>query len=139
MQIAAAIAGYAFTSAGTGLTHGMAHSLGAVCHVHHGAAIGVLLPHVMRFNAEARHRELALVARALGCRENDSTPLPLAAADAVTELLGSIGHPRKLSELGVSEANIAPCVGLTLADDATLANPARVNPEMVAALFQAAL
>ena len=95
-----------------------------VCHVHHGSAIGVLLPHVMRFNAKARPEKLSRVARALGCREDGDEALALAGADAVSELLHRIGHPRHLRELGVAKNHLAQCVGLTLADEATLTNPA---------------
>ena len=52
MQIAALIAGWAFSNAMVGLVHAMAHSLGAICRTPHGLANGILLPYVMRYNLE---------------------------------------------------------------------------------------
>ena len=69
MQLASTMAGWAFYVAGVGLVHGMSHALGARHRVPHGTANGILLPHVMRFNAEAAAQKLALVARALGVKE----------------------------------------------------------------------
>ncbi len=63
LSLASMIAGMAFTNAGLGLTHAMAHALGAHFHVPHGVANALLLPYVMEFNLEAcphLYRELAL-------------------------------------------------------------------------------
>ena len=57
---ASTMAGWAFSVAGVGLVHGMSHSLGAHVGVPHGTANGILLPHVMRFNAAAAAAKLAL-------------------------------------------------------------------------------
>ena len=48
----ATMAGIAFANAFLGVCHSMAHKLGAYWHLPHGVANALLLPHVMRFNAE---------------------------------------------------------------------------------------
>lgn len=41
-----------------GLVHALGHSVEARCQVHHGTCMGILLPHVLHYNLEARvHRE----------------------------------------------------------------------------------
>lgn len=50
MHNAATMAGMAFGSAFLGMCHGMAHTIGALCHVVHGRANSILLPYVIRYN-----------------------------------------------------------------------------------------
>ena len=56
MHTASTLAGLAFTSAGLGSNHGMAHQLGAHFHIPHGAANAMLLPHVIEYNSEISAR-----------------------------------------------------------------------------------
>lgn len=51
MAHASSIAGMAFANAFLGVCHSMAHKLGAAHHVPHGIANGILIDHVIRFNA----------------------------------------------------------------------------------------
>ena len=51
MHDASCMAGAAFSNAGLGLCHAMAHALGAQAHIPHGRANAILLPYVMSFNA----------------------------------------------------------------------------------------
>ncbi|VTN81307.1 ethanolamine utilization protein EutG [Klebsiella pneumoniae] len=50
MLLASCMAGMAFSSAGLGLCHAMAHQPGAALHIPHGLANAMLLPTVMEFN-----------------------------------------------------------------------------------------
>jgi alcohol dehydrogenase class IV len=140
MQLASTMAGWAFNVAGVGLVHGMSHALGARHRVPHGTANGILLPHVMRFNADVAAAKLALVARALGVQAaGTDKELALAAAQAVSALLERIKHPLRLSEVGVPEGDLEACAGLALKDGATSTNPRAVRsaPEIVAVYREA--
>jgi alcohol dehydrogenase class IV len=109
--------------------------------VPHGTANGILLPHVMRFNIPAAAGKLALCARALGVTGDlDEPKLAAAGADAAASLLARIGHPTKLSEVGVKPADFAACAGLALIDGATATNPRGVRgAEEIIALYNGAL
>ena len=52
MHNAATIAGMAFANAFLGMTHSMAHKVGAEFHTVHGLACSILLPHVIRYNGQ---------------------------------------------------------------------------------------
>nr|WP_308283227.1 bifunctional acetaldehyde-CoA/alcohol dehydrogenase [Bifidobacterium pluvialisilvae] len=52
MHNAATMAGMAFGSAFLGMCHGMAHTIGALCHVAHGRTNSILLPYVIRYNGQ---------------------------------------------------------------------------------------
>jgi alcohol dehydrogenase class IV len=129
MQIAATMAGWAFTIAQVGLAHGMAHTLGTLSHVPHGTACGIVLPKVMRYNVDHAAPKLVLVARALGVDTSRMTErdAALAAADAVEDLMKKVGHPTRLRDIGVSEESLAICAFHAIADTANLFNARPVS------------
>ncbi len=108
MSMASFVAGMAFTSAGLGLTHALAHALGSHLGISHGKANALLLAHVMRFNLEAcpeLYRELAV---AMGLNVS-GLPAPRAAeeaAKAVEGLASSLPIPSNLKQAGIAEASV---------------------------------
>jgi acyl-CoA reductase-like NAD-dependent aldehyde dehydrogenase/alcohol dehydrogenase class IV len=141
MQLAATMAGWAFTIAQVGLAHGMAHTIGALHHVPHGVACGIVLPKVMRYNVDHAADKLALVAQALGVntagmKERDAA---LAAADAVEALMKKVGHPMTLREVGVPEESLAICAFHAIADTAVIFNARPVtDPNEVLQIYMQA-
>ncbi len=139
LQLAATMAGWAFTIAQVGLAHGMAHTLGTMYNVPHGAACGLVLPCVMRYNVDFAADKLALAAQALGVDTAgmDQRTAALAAADAVESLMKEVGHPMKLSEVGVPADGLDLAAFHAICDTATLFNARPVSdPAEVAALYK---
>ena len=105
LQIAATLAGWAFTIAQVGLVHAMAHTLGTLYHLPHGEACGIMLPKVMRFNVD--HATVALIQVAKSLNVNtvgmSDREAALSAADAVETLMKNVGHPLRLREAGIKE------------------------------------
>jgi alcohol dehydrogenase len=134
-------AGMAFTNAILGATHAMSHQVGGLLDLPHGVVNGVLLPHVIRFNARSSPGRFAPVARAMGI---DVTGLPdevaaERAAAEVARLAADLGCPSGLAELGVREADIDVLSGTTLGDACLSTNPRDADRADIAAVFRAAL
>src|SRR5579884_3004191 len=96
-------AGMAFTNALLGATHAIAHQIGGALDLPHGLLNAILLPHVMRFNAETHAERYVDVARALGVETAGLEPRSAAerAIDHVEELSRALGIPSGLREIGV--------------------------------------
>ncbi|KAB2674964.1 MAG: iron-containing alcohol dehydrogenase [Verrucomicrobia bacterium] len=132
MQLAAAFAGTAIEQSMLGAVHAAANPLTARFNVVHGAAVGLLLVPVIRYNAAeplARnaYARLAVAAGLAG------THLPEAAAveallEALPPLLEAAGIPATLTRAGVDPASIPD-----LATDASHQWTANFNPRLIAA------
>jgi len=128
MQLAATMAGWAFCNSMVGLVHAMAHSIGAVSHIPHGVSCGIMLPYCMDYNIDDGEPEVikiyATVAQALGVSTRNDEPkrAAKAAVKEIFDLLKRIGHPLKLSEFGVKEADILKAADLSMADGAIVNN-----------------
>jgi len=123
MQIAALLAGWAFSNSMVGLVHAMAHSLGAVCRIPHGLANGILLPHVMRYNSDEIPELTADIAEAMGMAVND---MGASAADKMEVFARSVGLNQRLRDLGVKEEALEACADLSMSDGSIIYNPKMV-------------
>ncbi|MGH3492705.1 MAG: iron-containing alcohol dehydrogenase [Sciscionella sp.] len=141
MAQAALEAGMAFTSAILGATHAMSHQVGGRLDAPHGVVNGVLLPHVIRFNAEAYPDRYLDLAEAIGVDVGGRSARSGAEllADRVRALADLVGVPQGLAELGVTEEDI-PVLAVTTLNDACLAtNPRDASGAQIEALFRQAL
>lgn len=141
MAQAALEAGLAFTNAILGATHAMSHQVGGLLDLPHGVINGVLLPHVVRFNAEADPAPFATIAANLGIADKRAPDLEsaLALADHLQELARKVGVPRGLAELGVQDADVAVLAHNAMADACITTNPRAADEAQLQALFRAAL
>ncbi|MCX5851539.1 MAG: iron-containing alcohol dehydrogenase [Deltaproteobacteria bacterium] len=128
MQVAALLAGWAFSNALLGLVHAMAHSIGAVRGIPHGLANGLFLPHVMRFNLEEVPGLTADIAEALGVNIHGMAPLEAGKAGiaAIEALQDRIRLPRRLRDIGVQEEDLKKAAELAMSDGSVVYNPRMV-------------
>lgn len=96
------LSGAVLDGVGMALHHKLCHLLGGAFGLPHAATHAVLLPHVVRYNAEPAAGPLEVVARALGADGSG----PFAAATALYELQGALGAPRTLHELGLERRDL---------------------------------
>jgi alcohol dehydrogenase class IV len=119
-----------------GSTHAMSHPAGAHFGVPHGVANAIHLPHVIRFNAEGipdianRYNDVAEIFDVDGAE---------ALADHVADLVGRLGLPTRLAQVGVPEEGIPRLVEGAMGDGTTLLNPREPTEEDYAELFRRAL
>ena len=126
MMLGATAGGFALGSAGTAAAHAIQYPVGALTHTPHGVGVGALLPYVMEFNRPVRVHELAAVAVAMGASP-DATPEDLAddAIDRVATLLGSVGIPATLAEIGLPEDRLRWTAQQALGAERLVANNPR--------------
>ncbi|MGJ6125809.1 iron-containing alcohol dehydrogenase [Mycolicibacterium sp. Y3] len=141
MAQAALEAGLAFTNAILGAAHAMSHQVGGLLDLPHGVINGVLLPHVVRFNAEADPAPFATIAACLGIADKRAPDLEsaLALADRLQDLARQVGVPRGLAELGVREDDVPVLARNAMADACLTTNPRAADEAQLRALFRAAL
>ncbi len=124
MLLGAHFAGVAIEAAMLGVCHSCANPLTAHYGIAHGAAVGLMLPHVIRFNAPAAgHLYAELVGE---CGLANGEPAADILAHRVSGMRRTAGLPASLRECGVSEG-ILPL----LAEEAAQQWTARFNPRPV--------
>jgi alcohol dehydrogenase class IV len=125
MLLASCMAGLSFSNAGLGLTHSLAHPVGAFYHVSHGLSCAIYLPVVMEFNLPTCPEKFASIVDAMGenVRLFSLHHAAKQAILAVKELFAEIGIPKTLSELGIS-FQLHP----KMVEDALAAVPTQRNP-----------
>ena len=116
-------------SVGGGINTATAHHVGGIFDVPHGDANAIMLPHSMRFNADASADRQALIAQAMGIntRGMNDHEAALSAADAVEDLRNALGLPGRLRDVGVPEEGLELIAAATLKDRSLATNPTPVS------------
>ena len=140
MHTVATAAGMAFSSAGLGLCHAMAHSLGGALHLPHGRLNAILLPAVIRANAPAAGEKYARLAQAIGLEGRSVTLGVRNLHSALTRLRRELDLPATLAQAGVTAATLRPLtdgvVRAALADPCCATNPLPVTGETVRSVLR---
>ncbi|MFW0797416.1 iron-containing alcohol dehydrogenase [Gordonia sp. CPCC 205515] len=140
MAHAALEAGMAFTNAILGATHAMSHPVGGLVDAPHGAINAVLLPHVIRFNAELDPRPYVELATAVGVADAGSGRATADRfADHVADLSRRVGLPGSLAPLGVRTDDLDTLTAHALADACMTTNPRQPTAADVARIYREAL
>lgn len=134
MLLASCMAGMAFSSAGLGLCHAMAHQPGAALHIPHGLANAMLLPTVMEFNRMVRRARFSQIGRALTGKKTDDRE----AIAAVRELIAEVGLTMRLTEAGATSAHYDAWAQAAQEDICLRTNPRTASREQIIELYAAA-
>ena len=135
----ATMAGVAFTQAGLGITHALAHSLGGEFHIPHGRLNAILLPAVVQHNQAARHKYAALARRA-GLSGVADTVAVRNLVHALRRLRQEMEMPDSLLAAGISPAQIwekrEKIITAALHDPCCNTNPQPVTAELLRAVLE---
>jgi alcohol dehydrogenase class IV len=101
MALASFKAGVAFTTAGVGYVHAIAHNFGAYYHVPHGLANAIILPRVLEFSKPNCTARLAKLAEVSGLKKGGESEGELADAfiRRVREMNAEFGIPTQVDKL----------------------------------------
>ena len=140
IHMAATMAGMAFTQAGLGLCHAMAHSLGGAFHVPHGRLNAILLPAVIETNAHVAGDKYAQLARLSGLGGSARTVGVRNLKNGLVRLRKELGLPATLAQAGIDPKAVwrksAELVNATLADPCCTTNPMKVEDFMVRRILE---
>lgn len=131
MLLAAAFAGTAIENSMLGAAHSAANPLTAHYDIIHGIAVGIMLPHVIRYNsadpvARRAYAELASAPELACVSEGEDYAVEML-IQRLESFLNAAQMPRSLSECGVNRAEIP-----VLAQEAAKQWTANFNPRAVA-------
>ncbi|HXT60017.1 MAG TPA: iron-containing alcohol dehydrogenase [Pirellulales bacterium] len=140
MLLGACFAGLAIENSMLGATHALANPLTTHYGIVHGQAIGLMLPHVIRFNGvefDGWYREL--LEYVPGINGEASQPH---AAETLAEVVARLGHeaelPSRLSECGIDQNKLPELAADAAKQWTATFNPRKVGAEELLTLYRAA-
>lgn len=151
LALGSLMAGAAFSNAMVGIVHALGHSLGGLCHIPHGQAMMMLLPHCVAFNVKRGiHKGLygellphLAPARAAGLSPDASDEERDRAFSEHLFSLNDLYHerygvPLTLSELGVARDQLPAVAKQARYDGAALYNVTEITLEDALEILDAA-
>ena len=105
MLFGAMLAGQAFANAPVAAVHALAYPLGGRFHLPHGLSNALVLPHVLRFNAEAAAANYAMLADAmLPGLQGSQDARTMAFIGHLEDLIAATKLPMRLRDHGIDES-----------------------------------
>ncbi|MDN9010173.1 1-propanol dehydrogenase PduQ [Brevibacillus laterosporus] len=152
MHNASCIAGLAFNAASLGISHSMAHIIGAKFHIPHGRSNGIVLPYVIEYNAHIKGytdrnfsiaaSKYAEIAKLLNLPSSDTRNGVKNLIIAVKKLRKDLGMPASLKEAGVKKEEfykeLDNLAEIAMKDKCTITNPRSPSIEDLKNLFEQA-
>lgn len=134
-------AGLAFSNASLGAVHAMAHSLGGLLDLPHGACNAALLPLVVDYNFSSDPERYARIGIALGLdmAGKSLSDRKEAIVNDLIRLQKDASISSSLSAMGVRQDDIPVLTARTMEDPCLVTNPRRPAPGDIEVIFEHAL
>ncbi|MCV6825470.1 MULTISPECIES: iron-containing alcohol dehydrogenase [Halocynthiibacter] len=131
-MMSAAMMGATAFQKGLGAIHALSHPIGAMYNTHHGTTNAVVMQPVLQMNRPAIEDRIEAAARYLGIEGGFDGFYGF-----VGELNHTLGIPKNLTELGISDPDLDTLVKGALIDPSTGGNPIEMTESNTRALFEA--
>ena len=138
MLLGAHFAGAAIENSMLGATHALANPLSAHYDMIHGVAIGIMLPHVIRFNQETVGSLYGELAQEAEICHNDNPEAANLLADTIQSWVEKAGQPTDLAACDVSLDNLPQMAEEAAAQWTGNFNPRPVDSHSLEELYQCA-
>ena len=129
MLLGAHLSGAAIENSMLGAAHALANGLTAVCGTVHGVAVGLMLPHVVRYNASGE----------AGNPYADLEPDAERLARRLEALLDAGSLPRRLPDVGLRESQLSELARVAAKQWTATFNPRQVGEAELLSIYRAAL
>jgi alcohol dehydrogenase len=137
LAIASTAAGVAFSNSMVGAVHGIGHTVGALAHVHHGTAMAILLPHVMRYNLDEMTHLYAPIYKMIEPECQATLLSDIQKAQFVIKWIKEINQhlnlacnmPDSLEKAGLKQEQLPEIAQQSLNDGAMIANPKEIDAQ----------
>ncbi|HEU0296995.1 MAG TPA: iron-containing alcohol dehydrogenase [Anaerolineales bacterium] len=139
MLLGSHLAGFSLASVSMGLHHGLCHVLGGTANVPHGIANAIILPHAIRFNADATATQLIPVAEEIGVPVNRIDPMVVVEAlvQKIYHLINKMNLPQRLRDAGVAESDLPRLAQIAFQNRTVQNNPKPItDPAQLETLLQ---
>lgn len=138
MHDASCMAGIAFTNAGLGINHSLAHVIGGRFKISHGRANAILMPHIIAFNSglidgtvQANGSRYETIANLVGIQLGDRSSNIMALIELIKAFNAKMAIPSSFKAYGMDEQlykhSVAEMASIALSDVCTGANPRKVT------------
>lgn len=128
VALGSTMAGMAFTNAGLGIVHAVAHPVGAKTEWPHGLLCGLLLHHALRFNRDAMGEKYMILSEMVNAD----------IADFCEHLLPRVGVDATLGSCGIVEADLEQLITQTMPSGSLKANPRACSAQDVESFYRTA-
>lgn len=138
MVYAVFLGGIAFSNAGLGNVHAMAHQLGGIYNLPHGVCNAMLLPYVEEENSKYVPEKFVSIANVLGYDIEGKSDQECAAfvVNSMKELAKKVGIPESLGELGVNDIDFDLLAENAMKDICAPGNPVEFTKEQIIKLYK---
>ncbi|MCC0706373.1 iron-containing alcohol dehydrogenase [Clostridioides sp. ES-S-0190-01] len=130
--------GIAFSNAGLGNVHAMAHQLGGLYDLPHGVCNAMLLPIVEEENAKSAPSKFRPIAEIIGMNIHDKSDKECVdfVIDKIKALSEEVGIPKSLKDVGVDNPNFELLAENSMKDACAGANPVFFDKDKIIELFK---